>query len=53
MTVATEPGFAVEPFGSTTPDELGIALMVWLPTVAIAVAEVGLGIEGVVTGGLG
>jgi hypothetical protein len=36
---------AVEPFGSTTPDEPGIALMVSLPTVAIAIAEVEIGIE--------
>jgi hypothetical protein len=26
--VATEPGFAVDPFGRTTPDEPGIALIV-------------------------
>jgi hypothetical protein len=49
--VVTDPGFAVEPFGSTTPDDPGMALIVWLPTVAIAVAEVGVGIEGVNTGG--
>jgi hypothetical protein len=52
--VATEPGFAVEPLGSTTPDEPGMALMVWLPTVAIAVAEVGgNGTEGIDGGGAG
>jgi hypothetical protein len=33
--VATDPGFAVEPLGSTTPDEPGMALMVWLPTVQL------------------
>lgn len=51
--VVTDPGFAVEPFGSTTPDDPGMALIVWLPTVAIAVAEVGVGIEGVNAGGAG
>lgn len=45
--VATEPGVAVDPFGSTTPDEPGTALIVSLPTVAMAVAEVGTRIVGV------
>lgn len=49
--VVTDPGFAVEPFGSTTPDDPGMALMVWLPIVAIAVAEAG--VEGVNAGGAG
>jgi hypothetical protein len=40
--VATEPTFTVEPFGRTTPDDPGTALIVSLPTVAIAAAEVGV-----------
>jgi len=53
VSVATDPAFAVEPFGSTMPEEPGTALIVSLPTVAIGVADVGIGIDGVVAGGAG
>lgn len=49
MRVATDPGRTVEPFGRITPVDPGIALMVLLPTVAMGVADVGLGIDGGVT----
>jgi len=53
VSVATDPAFAVEPLGRTTPEEPGIALMVSLPTVAIAVADVGVWAAGGVAGGEG
>ena len=37
--VTTEPTVAVEPFGRTTPDEPGEALMVLVPITAIGVGE--------------
>jgi len=40
VSVATEPGFAVEPFGRITPVEPGMALIVLLPTTAITLAAV-------------
>ena len=47
------PGWIVDPPGRITPEEPGIALMVSLPIVAIAVADVGTDIDGVMTGGSG
>ena len=52
MSVAIEPGPAVEPFGRIIPDEPGSALIELLPTTAKTTADVGTGIEGVCNEGV-
>jgi hypothetical protein len=48
VSVATDPGLNVEPFGRIAPLEPARALMELVPTTATRLADVGLGIEGVV-----
>jgi hypothetical protein len=48
VSVATDPGLTVEPFGRITPLEPACALMELVPTTATTLADVGLGTEGVV-----
>jgi hypothetical protein len=40
----------VKPFGGTIPDEPEMALIVWVPTVAIAINEVGVREGGIIAG---